>query len=130
MTAALEAGPGCCAEAARRKRISVGSARGVYIGSRYRTDGLDLEGDACGVAQATNSNQQERVVAFFHQAQHHLEKKLYKPRNDSERTWPARADVGCESKACLIPPGWCLSTRLRSAPTWRGSGAALHGAPG
>jgi hypothetical protein len=25
------------------------------------------------------------------------------------------ADVGYESKACLIPPGWCFSTRRRSA---------------
>lgn len=23
-----------------------------------------------------------------------------------------RADVGCERKACLIPPGWYLSTRV------------------
>jgi hypothetical protein len=36
--------------------------------------------------------------------------------------WRWHADVGYESKVCLILPGWCLSTRLRSAPTWRGSG--------
>ena len=42
----------------------------------------------------------------------------------------ARADVGFESKACLIPPGWCLSMRRRSAPTWCGSGGGLHGASG
>ena len=32
--------------------------------------------------------------------------------------WPARADIGSASKACLIPHGWCLLTRLRPAPTW------------
>src|SRR5437868_5676419 len=42
----------------------------------------------------------------------------------------ARADAGFESKACLIPPGWCLSMRRRSAPTWRGSGGERHGASG
>ena len=47
-----------------------------------------------------------------------FKKKACKPRNDNERRWPARADAGYESKACLIPPGWCLSTRLRLAPTW------------
>ena len=40
--------------------------------------------------------------------------------------WREHADVGYESKACLIPPGWCLSTRLRSARTWCGSGGGLH----
>jgi hypothetical protein len=32
--------------------------------------------------------------------------------------WSERADVGYESKACLTPLGWCLSTRLchNSAP--------------
>jgi transposase len=47
-----------------------------------------------------------------------VKKKACKPRNDSERTWLVCADVGYESKACLIPPGWCLSMRLRSAPIW------------
>src|SRR6266704_470760 len=42
----------------------------------------------------------------------------------------ARADVGFESKACLIPLGWYLSMRRRSAPTWCGSGGELHGASG
>jgi transposase len=45
-------------------------------------------------------------------------KKTCKPRNGIERKWPACADAGYESKACLIPPGWCLSMRLRLAPIW------------
>src|SRR5258708_5402484 len=40
------------------------------------------------------------------------------------------ADVGAESKACLLPPGWCLPTRPRSAQTWRGSGGVLRAATG
>ena len=52
--------------------------------------------------------------------QHHPQKKACKLPSDSAQMWRERADVGCESKACLIPPGWCLSTRLRSARTWCG----------
>ncbi len=40
-------------------------------------------------------------------------KKACKLPNGSERMWRARADVGFESKACLILPGWCLSTKRR-----------------
>ena len=57
-------------------------------------------------------------------------KKVCKLPNGSERMWREHADVGSESKVCLIPPGWCLSTRPRSAQTWRGSGGVLRGATG
>lgn len=59
-----------------------------------------------------------------------LKKKACKLPNGSEQMWRGRADVGYESKVCLIPPGWCLSTKLRSAPTWRGSGDVPQGASG
>ena len=55
-----------------------------------------------------------------------LKKKACKPRSASEPTWPGRVDAGFESKACLIPPGWYLSTRLPSAPIWCGSGGGLR----
>jgi hypothetical protein len=29
-----------------------------------------------------------------------------------------RANVGSESKACLIPPDWCFSTKPQSLPLW------------
>ena len=41
-------------------------------------------------------------------------------------TWPGRAGAGSESKACLIQPGWCLLTRLRSPPRWCGFGVAVR----
>jgi transposase len=59
-----------------------------------------------------------------------FKKKACKLLNGSERMWREHADVGSESKVCLIPPGWCLSTRPRSAQTWRGSGGVLRGATG
>jgi len=59
-----------------------------------------------------------------------FKKKACKLLNGSERMWREHADVGSESKVCLIPPGWCLSTRPRSAQTWRGSGGVLRAATG
>jgi transposase len=59
-----------------------------------------------------------------------LKKKACKLLNGSERMWREHADVGSESKVCLTPPGWYLSTRLQSAQTWRGSEGVLRGATG
>jgi transposase len=59
-----------------------------------------------------------------------LKKKACRPPSDSERMSHGRVDAGSESKACLILPGWCLSTRLRSARTWYGSTGGRHGASG
>ena len=112
-----------CAEAARRKHFSAGGARGADIGADCRTTGPDLEGDTFGAAQAAHSNQQGCAVAFFCSTRHHLQKKACGRRSNSEPTWRGRAGAGSGSKACLTPPDWCLSTRLRSAPIWRGSGA-------
>jgi transposase len=59
-----------------------------------------------------------------------LKKKACKLPNGSEQMWREHADVGYESKVCLIPPGWCLSTRLPLVPILRGSGGVLQGASG
>jgi hypothetical protein len=40
-----------------------------------------------------------------------VKKKACKPPSGSAPMSPSRADVGCGSKACLIPPGWCSSTK-------------------
>lgn len=42
-----------------------------------------------------------------------VKKKACKRPNGSAPMWRARAGAGCASRACSIPPGWCLSTRLR-----------------
>src|SRR3954463_7323010 len=58
---------------------------------------------------------------FLRATQHHPQKKACKLPSGSAQTWRGRADAGCESKTCLIPLGWCLSMRRRSAQTWCGS---------
>src|SRR5579871_6117689 len=59
-----------------------------------------------------------------------LKKKPASGRTTASRRGPSAAGAGCESKACLIPPDWCSSMRLRSARTWCGSGAGLARASG
>jgi transposase len=39
-----------------------------------------------------------------------IKKKLCTQRSKSEPIAPARVGVGNESRACLTPPTWCLST--------------------
>src|ERR1700751_4346847 len=48
----------------------------------------------------------------------------------SERMLCEHADVGYESKVFLILPGSFLSTRLRSAQIWCGSGGVHQGVSG
>jgi transposase len=57
---------------------------------------------------------------FFDRHTITFKKKACRRRNANEQTWRGRAAVGYESKVFLIQRGWCLSTRLPSAPTWRG----------
>jgi transposase len=70
------------------------------------------------------------LCRFFQRHNITLKKKACKPPSGSGQTSRERADAGSESKACLILPGWCLSTRLRSARTWCGSTGGRHGASG
>ena len=44
--------------------------------------------------------------------------------------WPARAGVGCASKACLTRPGWCSSMKPQPQPTWYGFEAAADAVSG
>ncbi len=52
-------------------------------------------------------------------------------RNERQRADVAQARRRwIREQGMLVPPGWCLSTRPRSAQTWRGSGGVLRGATG
>jgi len=63
---------------------------------------------------------------FFDRHNITFKKKVCGRRNSIARTWPGRAGVGSESKACLTPPGWCFLMRRQSARTWCGSVVAGH----
>ena len=67
---------------------------------------------------------------FTHSVGRRPKKKACKLLNGSERTLREHADVGYESKDFLILPGSFLSTRLRSAQIWCGSGGVHQGVSG
>jgi transposase len=60
------------------------------------------------------------VLAVLQATQYQLQKKACGRRSKSERTWPAHGGAGCENRACLTRPDWCLSTRPRPTPPWCG----------
>lgn len=66
------------------------------------------------------------VWRFFDRRNISFKKKLCTRRSKSAQTWRARADVGCESKACLTRPDWCLSTKRGRTPAWFGFEAAAR----
>jgi len=67
---------------------------------------------------------------FFERHNITFKKKVCGQPNDSGWTWLGHAGAGSESKACLTPPIWSLSTRQQSVPTWRASTVADHVARG
>ena len=67
---------------------------------------------------------------FFERHNITFKKKACRQPNGSGRTWLGHAGAGSESKACLTPPIWSLSTRRQSVQTWCGSTAADHVARG
>jgi transposase len=57
-------------------------------------------------------------------------KKVCGRRSKSGPTWPARAGIGCASKACLTRRGWCSSMKPQPQPTWYGFEAAADAVSG
>src|SRR5688572_26161821 len=127
MGAALERDQELRSEAAWRKHFSAGTACQAGACPGCRTTRPDAERDRCGTVEAKDSYQQECGLAVLPAARHHLQKKRVCGRpNNSAQTSPERAGAGYESRACLIRPGWCSSTRRQSPPTWCGLGAAVR----
>ena len=94
--------------------------------SDRRAAGLDLGRGRFGDGETKDCGQPQRGVAVLRSTQHQLQKKLCTRRSKSAQTWPARADGGCESKACLTRPDWCLSTKRGRTPAWFGFEAAAR----
>ena len=70
------------------------------------------------------------VWRFFDRHSISFKKKACGRRSKSVPTWRAHVGAGCESRACLIRPGWCSSTRPQPRPTWCGFAAAAGAASG
>jgi transposase len=70
------------------------------------------------------------VWRFFKRHNISFKKKPFGRRSKSEPTWPAHGSAGCENRACLTRPDWCLLTRPQPTPPWCGFGAAVGAASG
>ena len=67
---------------------------------------------------------------FFARHKITFKKKVCARRSKNEQTSLDRAGAGFESKACLIRPDWCSSTRPRPILKWCGLAAVAHAASG
>ena len=65
------------------------------------------------------------VWRFFQQPKS-ASKKACGRRSKSKRTWPGHGGAGCENRACLTWPDWCLLTRPPPTPPWCGFEAAAR----
>jgi hypothetical protein len=95
---------GCSAgvgrEVPRRNRAA---EAGRDLGSDCGAARPDLGEDGCTAAQAADSSHRSPLGRFLDRRNITLQKACRLP-NGSERMWRGRADVGYESKACLISP--------------------------
>ena len=66
------------------------------------------------------------VWRFFQRHKISVKKKACGRRSKNAPTWRAHGGVGCESKACLTQPDWCLSTKPPPRLTWCGFAAAVR----
>ena len=89
---------------------------------------LTLKEILAAMAKQGIGGSQSALQRFFDRHNVSFKKKVCTRRSKSEPMSLAPADAGYESKACLIPPGWCLLTRPPLAQTWCGSGAAARAA--
>ena len=66
------------------------------------------------------------VWRFFKRHNVSFKKKACAQRSSSERKWSAPGGAGCENRACLTRPDWCLLMRPQPTPPWCGFAAAAR----
>jgi transposase len=78
---------------------------------------LTLDEIVAAMRKQRISGSRTAVWRFFERHNVTVKKK---PARDGAngRTWRGRGGAGFASKACLIPPDWCSSTRPPPAPVW------------
>ena len=82
---------------------------------------LTLEEILAAMAKQGIPGSRSALQRFFDRHNVSFKKKACTRQSRNEPKSLAPADVGYESKACLTPLGWCLSTRPLPAQTWCGS---------
>src|SRR3974390_1109428 len=102
----------------RREHLAARRVLGMAFDSGCQTTRFDPQGDPCRHGQTGNRRQSERAAAVLCSTPGKVKKKVCPRRSKREPMSLAPADVGYESKACLIPPGWGLLTRPPLAQKW------------
>ena len=69
---------------------------------------LTLEETAAELRRQRIRTSRSSLSHFFHRHDITFKNKACKPPSESEPTWLERADVGFESKGCLIRQNWCF----------------------
>ena len=87
---------------------------------------LTLEETAAELRRQRIRTSRSSLSRFFHRHDITFKKKACKLPSESEQMWLERADVGFESKGCLIRQDWCSLMKLLSPPAWCGSEGALR----
>ena len=90
---------------------------------------LTLEEILAAMAKQGIPSSRSALQRFFDRHNVSFKKKPARGRAETSRR-RSPADVGYESKACLTPLGWCLSTRPLPAQTWCGSEAVARAGSG
>ena len=102
----------------------------VLLGLIAEQPDLTLDEIVAVDAQAPDRRQPQRGLAVLQAAQCQLQKKACAQRSSSEPMWSAPGGAGCENKACLTRPDWCLLMRPQPTPPWCGFAAAARAAFG
>src|SRR5260370_55302 len=69
---------------------------------------MTLDEVVTAMSKARIAGSRTAVWRFYERHDFSFKKKLCTRRSRSAPRWPAHADIGCESRACLILCGWCL----------------------
>ena len=80
----------------------------------------DLTLDEVVLAMRNHKIPGSRTAVWRFFKRDHFQNKACARRSRSARMWRGREGDGCESRACLIRPGWCLSTKRLPIPRWYG----------
>src|SRR3974390_1667863 len=87
----------------RREHLAAGRTLGMAFDAGCQTTRFDPQGDPGRHGQTGNRRQPERAAAVLWSPKCQLKKKCCTGRRKSEPMSLAPADVGYESKDCLIP---------------------------
>ena len=98
----------------------------VLLGLIAEQPDLTLDEVVVALRKRRIASSRSAVWRFFKRHNVSFKKKACAQRSSSERMWSAPEGAGCENRACLTRPDWCLLMRPQPTLPWRGFAAAAH----